>query len=104
MIPIKRTFNRVRMETPDQTVTIHVEGRAMEVPAGITVAAALLNHDSDNFCRSAADNDRRAPHCLMGVCFECLCEINGIPNRQACLEQVADGMQVRRQQEAGQGS
>jgi predicted molibdopterin-dependent oxidoreductase YjgC len=100
----QRTFNRVQTDAPDKTVTIKVDGRSMEVPAGITVAAAILNNDADHFCTCAANQDKRSPHCLMGVCFECLCEIDGLPNRQACLEQVADGMQVKRQQKVGQQS
>jgi predicted molibdopterin-dependent oxidoreductase YjgC len=35
---------------------------------------------------------------MMGVCFECLMEIDGVPNRQACQVRVADGMRIRRQQ------
>jgi predicted molibdopterin-dependent oxidoreductase YjgC len=37
---------------------------------------------------------------MMGVCFDCLVEIDGVGNRQACLTLVADGMQVRRQRGA----
>ncbi len=37
---------------------------------------------------------------MMGVCFECLMEIDGVGNRQACLTPVAEGMQVRRQRGA----
>lgn len=79
------------------TVTIHFEDEAYVVPAGVTVAAALLGHDDDHFCQSAADQDKRSPYCLMGVCFECLVEIDGIRNRQACLEPVFEGMHVKRQ-------
>jgi predicted molibdopterin-dependent oxidoreductase YjgC len=31
----------------------------------------------------------------MGVCFECLCEVNGRQNVQSCMIEVADGMRVR---------
>jgi len=34
---------------------------------------------------------------MMGVCFECLVEIDGRPNVQACMTPVRDGMAVRRQ-------
>jgi len=34
---------------------------------------------------------------MMGVCFECLMEIDGIPNRQACMVTVAPGMRIARQ-------
>ena len=34
---------------------------------------------------------------MMGVCFDCLMEIDGAPNRQACLVPVAEGMRINRQ-------
>jgi predicted molibdopterin-dependent oxidoreductase YjgC len=37
---------------------------------------------------------------MMGVCFDCLMEIDGVPNRQACQVLVREGMQVRRQEGA----
>ncbi|MCP4452476.1 MAG: (2Fe-2S)-binding protein [Planctomycetes bacterium] len=79
------------------TVTIYLEGRPIEVPAGVTVAAALLGHDDEHFCLSADEREKRGPHCLMGVCFECLVEIDGVKNRQACLEPVREGIRVNRQ-------
>ncbi len=84
-------------EPAGETVTVEFEGEKCTVPAGITVAAALLAHDDDHFCKSAAEDNKRAPYCLMGVCFECLVEIDGIGNRQACLEPVYEGMVVKRQ-------
>jgi NADH dehydrogenase/NADH:ubiquinone oxidoreductase subunit G len=32
---------------------------------------------------------------MMGACFDCLVEIDGEPNRQACMTLVEDGMVVR---------
>ncbi len=84
-----------------ETVTVTLEGTPCVVPAGISVAAALFGHTDDHFCHSAAEGDKRAPYCLMGVCFECLVEIDGMKNRQACLEPVYEGMHVIRQQTAG---
>jgi predicted molibdopterin-dependent oxidoreductase YjgC len=34
---------------------------------------------------------------MIGHCFECLVEIDGVGNRQACLTLVREGMRVRRQ-------
>jgi NADH dehydrogenase/NADH:ubiquinone oxidoreductase subunit G len=34
---------------------------------------------------------------MMGVCFECLVEIDGVPARQSCLIPVHEGMVVARQ-------
>ena len=94
----KSRFSWVNPLATVDTVTVTFEGETCEVPAGISVAAALLGHGDEHFCHSAADGDKRAPYCLMGVCFECLVEIDGTKNRQACLEPVYEGMQVKRQQ------
>ena len=42
----------------------------------------------------------RGPYCLMGVCFDCLAEIDGVPNRQSCMIAALPGMRIRRQRGA----
>ena len=37
---------------------------------------------------------------MMGVCFDCLAEIDGVPNRQSCMVPVRPGMRIRRQRGA----
>jgi predicted molibdopterin-dependent oxidoreductase YjgC len=37
---------------------------------------------------------------MMGVCYDCLAEIDGVANRQACMVPVAAGMRIARQQGA----
>ena len=32
---------------------------------------------------------------MIGNCYDCLVEIDGLPYRQACLTTVADGMRIR---------
>ena len=74
----------------------------MTVPAGISVAAAVLGHAADHHCRSSViSGENRAPYCLIGVCHECLMEIDGKPYQQACLITVQEGMTVRKQQFKG---
>lgn len=80
-----------------QTVTLTFEGEPLQVPAGISVAAALLLAGIDHTRRNPVSSDPRAPFCMMGVCFECLMDIDGQPSSQACLVPVREGMQVRRQ-------
>lgn len=77
-------------------VTITFDGEALRVPAGINVAAALLTQAVRDFRATAVSGSSRAPFCMMGVCFECLVEIDGVP-RQSCLIPVRDGMEIRRQ-------
>ena len=82
------------------TVTLQFEGRAITVPAGISVAAALLLKGAEPFRTTPVSQSPRAPYCMMGVCFECLVEVDGKPGRQSCLTTVRDGMVIRRQQGA----
>lgn len=77
-------------------LTLYFEDNEVTAFAGDSVAAALLA-DGIDFTRTTAVSDsRRAPFCMMGTCFECLMEIDNIPNRQACMVEVAEGMKIRR--------
>ena len=78
-------------------VSIRFEGETLRVPVGISVAAALLSTSRGAFRTSIVKATPRAPYCMMGVCFECLVEIDGIPARQGCMTLVRDGMIIRRQ-------
>ena len=61
------------------------------------LAAALMLHGVQRFRSSPVSGVPRAPYCMMGVCFECLVEIDGVPSRQSCLATVRDGMRVKSQ-------
>ncbi len=80
-----------------QKVSVTIEDRTVQVPAHWSVAAAVLVQDMDSTRDSPVTGAPRAPYCLMGVCFECLTEIDGEPNQQACLRQVREGMVIKRQ-------
>ncbi|RYY67055.1 MAG: (2Fe-2S)-binding protein [Comamonadaceae bacterium] len=82
------------------SVTLHFNGRAITAPAGTTIAAALLLGGVGPFRSTPVTSAPRAPYCMMGVCFDCLVEVDGAPSRQACLTPVRDGMVVRRQEGA----
>jgi predicted molibdopterin-dependent oxidoreductase YjgC len=81
----------------EESVNIRFEGSTVVVPAGISVAAALLLSGAGHFRTTPISSTVRAPYCMMGVCFECLVEIDGHPSRQSCLTTVRDGMEIRRQ-------
>ena len=82
-------------ETDDPPVTIRFEGRAVPAQSGDSVAAALLAAGITTTRRTPVNVAPRGPFCMMGVCFECLMEIDGWPNRQACQVEVREGMEVR---------
>jgi len=78
-----------------QMVTITLDGLPTALPGGINVAAALLGIGEIIFRISPSSQKPCSPHCLMGVCYECLMEIDGI-NRQACMTTVTEGMVINR--------
>lgn len=77
-------------------VSVTVDGQPIAVPAGASVAAALLLAGAVPSRTSPVSHAPRAPYCMMGVCFECLVEIDGVPERQACMIAAAEGMRIRR--------
>jgi predicted molibdopterin-dependent oxidoreductase YjgC len=82
---------------PEATVTVNVDGQNVNVAAGDSVAAALLTLDLLPTRTTPVSGAPRAPLCMMGVCFECVMEIDGVLNRQACQVRVSEGMRIRRQ-------
>ena len=87
-------------EAAGDTIAFTFNGTRMTARAGDTVAAALLAAGVP-YCRlTPVSGAKRAPYCMMGVCFECLVAIDGVGNRQACLIRVAEGMRVETQEGA----
>jgi len=87
-------------KSQDKVVTIWFEESPVQAQEGESVAAALLIAGV-KYLRSAQVSAKpRMPYCWMGVCYECLLEIDGEQNQQSCLITVKDGMHVRRQSPA----
>ena len=86
-------FKRLR-DKDEPTVTITIEDRQFKVPASDNVAAAMLAAGIIFTRITPGREEHRGPYCMMGTCFECLVEIDGVPNQQACQTQVKEGMKV----------
>ncbi len=83
-------------DSGDQPVRLEIDGLGVDARAGETVAAAMLASGLNWFRAMPVSGRHRGPWCLMGVCFDCLVEIEGLGRRQACQTVVRDGMRVRR--------
>lgn len=75
-----------------QTTRIEVDGRPLDAERGLSVAAALLRAGIRCLRRSPGGLPRGA-FCMMGVCQECLVEVDG-EKRQACLVAIEPGMKI----------
>ncbi|MBM3597923.1 MAG: (2Fe-2S)-binding protein [Alphaproteobacteria bacterium] len=91
-------FRRLHEDGPGDamTVTITVDGVALQARAGESVAAAVLASSDPTSRAAPVGGAPRAPYCMMGVCFDCLMEIDGETNRQSCMVIVREGMMVKR--------
>ena len=88
---------RARPEARPASIEVLVDGAAVLVPEGASAAAAVLMAGLASIRETPVSGSPRAPLCLMGVCFDCLAEIDGIPNRQSCMVTVTPGMRIARQ-------
>lgn len=93
----------VRREGGQSTpLSFTIDGQPATARAGDTVAAALLAHDGmatrrTGISHRGINGALRMPFCMMGVCFDCVVTIDGLPNQQACMIDLTQGMDVRRQ-------
>jgi D-hydroxyproline dehydrogenase subunit gamma len=100
-VPTARPLFRALHDSP-QTVNVEVDGVPVLAQEQDSVASLLLStYGPETYRRSPVSGLPRAPLCMMGVCFECLVEIDGQSNQQGCLIRVHDGMRIKRQISAG---
>lgn len=83
-------------------VQLTIDGRPATAYLGESVAAALLaDGTGDLSTRTTRSGDPRGVFCGMGVCFDCLVVVDGIPGTRACMTWVREGMTVSRQDGPG---
>ena len=78
------------------TISIYIDDQICPAQDGELLAAVLLRQPNRLFRIHPVDGSPRAAFCMMGVCFECLVEVNGVANQQACLIKAEEGMRVKR--------
>jgi len=71
------------------------DGRSLTAAPGMTVAAALLAEGIVTLRDTPVSGSPRGPFCLMGACYDCLVQVDGI-TVQACMTPVREGLVVAR--------
>lgn len=74
------------------TVSIQINGLSIAMPAGSTVAAALLQAGA--LSRTSVSGQPRQPLCAMGICYECRAQIDGRLHQRTCQIVCSPGMTV----------
>jgi D-hydroxyproline dehydrogenase subunit gamma len=76
-------------------VAVRFGSTELSLPRGENLAGALLVAGVMPFRHTPLSGAPRGPFCMMGACYDCLVEIDGV-NRQACMLQVTEGLQIER--------
>jgi predicted molibdopterin-dependent oxidoreductase YjgC len=77
------------------------DGEAVPFAPGQTVGAALWAHGVRSWRRTRFAGRPRGLFCGIGVCFDCLVEVDGRADQRACLVHAEAGAAVRTQEGAG---
>ncbi|MEB8385898.1 2Fe-2S iron-sulfur cluster-binding protein [Rhodobacteraceae bacterium KMM 6894] len=77
------------------TVRVEFDGQPLDLPLGANLAAALLLAGVQTLRQTPVSGAPRGAFCMMGACFDCLVDIDGV-TRQACMQQVREGLVIRR--------
>ncbi|MFG3700481.1 (2Fe-2S)-binding protein [Micromonospora sp. NPDC047620] len=67
------------------------DGRPIPSDGQRSIAAALLAAGVLAWRRSRIDGRPRGVFCGIGVCFDCLVRVNGVPAQRACLTVARPG-------------
>src|SRR6266545_805329 len=78
-------------------VAVTLDGAAVTVLAGRTIAAALVASGKQLWRETRVGGKPRGVFCGIGACFDCLVTVDGIPDVRACQRTVADGDEIRTQ-------
>lgn len=76
-----------------ESFTIEVDGEALPATSGQTVAAVLISAGRLAWS-SSTSGAPRGVFCGMGVCYDCVVTIDGLPDQRACVTPAAPGMHV----------
>jgi predicted molibdopterin-dependent oxidoreductase YjgC len=73
---------------------IFIDGEAVEVPAGSLLGHALHGLKDARLRVTQRVGQPRGLFCCMGICFDCLVEIDGRTGVRACIVPVRNKMRV----------
>ncbi|CCH76495.1 conserved hypothetical protein [Nostocoides japonicum T1-X7] len=82
--------------------TFRFDDRDVPYRPGQSVGAALTACDIRSWRTTPREGRPRGLFCGIGICYDCLVTVDGMPNQRACLVLAADGMRVTTQEGVGE--
>lgn len=80
----------IRPEEPTE-VSLTVDGESVTGVRGQSLAGVMMANDRLAFRQTAKRNRPRGVFCGIGVCFDCVVEVNGLGEVRACQRKACDG-------------
>ena len=77
-----------------EKVTLSVNGQEISAYKGETLLAALIAAGYKKLKKSPLNEEPRGALCGMGVCFECIVTVDGVPNIRSCMTEVENNMEI----------
>jgi D-hydroxyproline dehydrogenase subunit gamma len=87
----------------DRPLTITIDGVTVAGVHGQTLASVLLA-DGRSQWRTGASGAPRGVFCGIGVCFDCVATVNGIPDIRLCRRPARDGDAIATQSRTDRGA
>lgn len=92
MAPFLLPFGSDRIRpVPPTPVTISLDGVPATGVVGQSLAGVILASGTLGFRTTSAEAKPRGVFCGIGVCFDCLVEVNGQRDVRACQRRASDG-------------
>jgi predicted molibdopterin-dependent oxidoreductase YjgC len=73
------------------TDEVTFDGQTLPMEPGQTVAAVLIAAGIRSWRTTRVDGRPRGLFCGIGVCFDCLVTVNGVPSVRACIIEARPG-------------
>ena len=93
MVPAGEDSARPRQSRP---ISFTLDGERIDALEGQTIAGAILATGRTSW-RSTTAGEPRGVFCGIGVCFDCLVTVDGVPDVRACQRRACDGDEVSSQ-------
>ena len=94
---VTRSNNHLPSVERGSQITLQIDGRKMQAFEGETILGVMMAEGQRVLRYTPKEGRPRGMFCGIGVCYDCLVIVDGMPNVRACNTMVVDGMVVETQ-------
>jgi D-hydroxyproline dehydrogenase subunit gamma len=82
---------------PAVVIEVEFEGSTYRGVLGQSIAGILLANDVIDWRTTSNDRTPRGLFCGIGICFDCVVTVDGVPDIRACQRRARGGEYIERQ-------